>query len=133
MTTVSQSVINWLKGFNEKIINTDIQPAKVNSYSLVKEPIINKKTFISGKVRATEHYTLMARLESQIDVSRVENNAWGESLEQWVYEKNKKKELPELEGANVQGVAVTTPFYLGKSEANESVYQLTISITYERK
>ena len=133
MITVSQSVIKWLKEFEKSSINTDIQPAKVNSYSLVKEPIINKKTFISGRVRATEHYTLMARLESQIDVSRVENNAWGESLEQWVYEKNKKKELPELEGANVQSVAVTTPFYLGKSEANESVYQLTISITYERE
>lgn len=133
MITVSQSVIKWLKEFEKSSINTDIQPAKVNSYSLVKEPIINKKTFISGRVRATEHYTLMARLESQIDVSRVENNAWGESLEQWVYEKNRKKELPELEGANVQSVAVTTPFYLGKSEANESVYQLTISITYERE
>ena len=133
MTTVSQSVIKWLKGFEQSSINTDIQPAKVNSYSLVKEPVINKKTFISGRVRATEHYTLMARLESQIDVSRVENNVWGESLEQWVYEKNKKKELPRLEGVNVQNVTVTTPFYLGKSEANESVYQLTISITYERE
>lgn len=137
--TISQSVIKWLETFEPKEfwqmkgINTDIQPAKVNSYSLVKEPIINKKTFISGKVRATEHYTLMARLDSQMDVGRVDNNVWGELLEEWVSEKNKKKELPILDGVTVQSMAVTTPFYLGKLETNESVYQLTISITYEKE
>lgn len=132
--TVSQSIIDWLKKFEEKSVNTDIQPAKVNSYSLVKEPIINKKTFISGRVRATEHYTFMARLDSQMDSTRVENNAWGEELEEWVREKCKKKELPVIDGATVQSVEVTTPFYLGKStDANESIYQLTLSITYEKE
>lgn len=131
--TVSQSVITWLNKFEEKAVSTDIQPAKVNSYSLVKEPIINKKTFISGRVRATEHYTLMARLDSQMDSSRVENNAWGEKLEEWVRDMCKKKDLPVIDNATVQSVNVTTPFYLGKSEANESVYQLTISITYEKE
>ena len=131
--TVSQSIITWLNKFEQKSVNTDIQPAKVNSYSLVKEPIINKKTFISGRVRATEHYTLMARLESQMDSSRVENNAWGEKLEEWVRDMCKKKALPVIDDATVQSVNVTTPFYLGKSEANESVYQLTISITYEKE
>lgn len=137
--TISQSIIKWLETFEPKEywkmkgINTDIQPAKVNSYSLVKEPVINKKTSITGKVRATAHYTLMARLDSQMDAERVDNNTWGELLEEWVEEKNKKKELPELEGVTMQSVAVTTPFYLGKSEANESVYQLTISITYVKE
>ena len=131
--TVSQSVITWLNKFEEKAVSTDIQPAKVNSYSLIKEPIINKKTFISGRVRATEHYTLMARLDSQMDSSRVENNAWGEKLEEWVREMCKKKDLPVIDDATVQSVNITTPFYLGKSEANESVYQLTISITYEKE
>ena len=131
--TVSQSVIAWLGEYDAGNISTDIQPAKVKTYSLVKEPIINKKAFVSGKVRFTEHYTLMARLDSQMDSSRIENSVWGESLESWVEEKNKKREFPELEGATVQNVAVTTPFYLGKSEANESIYQLTISITYEKE
>ena len=131
--TVSQSVIAWLNKFEQKSVNTDIQPAKVNSYSLVKEPIINKKAFISGRVRATEHYTLMARLESQMDSSRVENSAWGEKLEEWVRDMCKKKDLPVIDGATVQSVNITTPFYLGKSEVNESVYQLTISITYEKE
>lgn len=137
--TISQSIIKWLETFEPKEywqmkgINTDIQPAKVKSYSLVKEPIINKKTSISGKVTATEHYTLMARLDSQMDSDRVDNGTWGTSLEEWVDEKNKKKEWPVLADATVRNVAVTTPFYLGKSETNESVYQLTISITYVKE
>ena len=137
--TISQGVIKWLETFKPeeywemKGISTDVQPAKVNSYSLVKEPIVNKRTSITGTVRATAHYTLMARLDSQMDAERVDNNTWGELLEEWVAEKNKKKELPEIEGVTVQSVAVTTPFYLGESEANESVYQLTISITYVKE
>lgn len=137
--TISQSVIKWLEAFEPKEfwqmkgISTDIQPAKVKSYSLVKEPIINKKTSISGKVTATEHYTLMARLDSQVDSDRIDNGGWGTALEEWVEEKNKKKELPKLEGVITRSVAVTTPFYLGKSDAQESVYQLTISITYMKE
>lgn len=137
--TVSQSVIKWLEAFEPKEfwqmkgISTDIQPAKVKSYSLVKEPIINKKTSISGKVTATEHYTLMARLDSQVDSDRIDNGGWGTALEEWVEERNKKKELPKIEGVITRSVAVTTPFYLGKSDAQESVYQLTISITYMKE
>lgn len=137
--TISQGIIKWLETFEPeeywkmKGINTDILPAKVNAYSLVKEPIINKKTSISGKVRATEHYTLIARLGSQMDSERIDNNAWGESLEEWVEEKNKKKELPIIDGVTMQSVAVTTPFYVGQTEISESVYQLTISITYMKE
>ena len=137
--TVTQSIITWLEGFNQeehwkmKNINTDVQPAQVKSYSLVKEPIINRKTAISGKITATEHYTLMARLDSQTDDDRVANNIWGTDLEEWVEKKNRAKEWPELIKAKVRSVAVTTPFYLGESGTSESVYQLTISITYEKE
>lgn len=137
--TVAQSIIAWLRGFNQeehwkmKEINTDIQPAQVKSYSLVKEPIINKKHSVSGKITATEHYTLMARLDSQTDSDRIANNEWGTDLEEWVEKKNRDKEWPELTKAKVQNVSVTTPFYLGESGKSESVYQLTISITYVKE
>lgn len=137
--TVIQSIIAWLGEFrqeenwNMKKIHTDMQPARVNTYSLVKEPIINKKTAISGKVTATEHYTLMARLDSQEDCNRIANNEWGTDLEAWIEEKNRKKEWPEIEDAKVRDIKVTTPFYVGELETYESVYQLTISITYVKE
>lgn len=134
--TVSQSVIEWLKQFDtEKIksISTDIRPARVNSYALIKEPIVNVKTYISGKQNITEHYVLMALLDSQDNVDRKENSAWGEQLEQWIAEKCNKKEFPDIAGATVERVEVTTPFYLGSKEStNESMYQLSISIKYRK-
>lgn len=137
--TVTQSIISWLKTFKQeetwkmKDIDTDIQPAKVKSYALVKEPIINKKTSISGKITATEHYTLMARLDSQTDSDRKANNTWGIDLEEWVENKNRNKEWPILENGQVRSISVTTPFYLGEAGISESVYQLTISITYVKE
>ena len=134
--TVSQSVIEWLKQFDaEKIkaINTDIRPAKVNSYALIKEPIVNVRTFISGTKVITEHYVLMALLDSQDNTDRKENTAWGEQLEQWIADKCKTKEFPKIADAVVESVDVTTPFYLGSKEStNESMYQLSISIKYRK-
>ena len=134
--TVSQSVIEWLKQFDaEKIkaINTDIRPAKVNSYALIKEPIVNVRTFISGTKVITEHYALMALLDSQDNTDRKENTAWGEQLERWIADKNKAKEFPNIADATVESVDVTTPFYLGSKEStNESMYQLSISIKYRK-
>ena len=137
--TVLNSIIEWLKEFNPqecsnmKRINTDILPARVNSYSMVKEPTINKKTYISGKVVATEHYTLSALLPSFEDAERVANNEWGELLEKWVYEQNKALNFPAIDGATVKDIGVSTPFYRGKTMDDESVYQMTLSIKYEKE
>ena len=137
--TVLNSIIEWLKGFNPhehakmKSINTDILAARANSYCLVKEPTINKKTYISGKTIATEHYTLSALFPSFEDTERVANNEWGELLEKWVYEQNKDLNFPVIEGATVKNIDVSTPFYRGKTMDNESVYQMTLSIKYEKE
>lgn len=140
MTTVSNAIITWLKTFNPadygkmKSIETDILPAKAESYSLAKEPIINKRTSISGKVTATEHYTLMARLTSQTPSDRRENVEWGELLEEWVTDQNRSGNFPAIHGAVVRSVSVTTPFCIGNvAGTSDSVYQLTISIKYEKE
>lgn len=134
--TVSQSVIEWLMLFDvEKLksINTDIRPARVNSYALIKEPVVNVKKFISGTQIVTEHYVLMALLDSQDNADRKENSEFGEQLEQWISDKCKHKEFPDIDGAKVESVEVTTPFYLGSDEStNESMYQLSISIKYRK-
>lgn len=139
MTTVSNAIIAWLKTFNPadygkmKYIETDILPAKVESYSLAKEPIVNRKTSISGKVTATEHYTLMARLPSQTSGDLRENVEWGELLEGWVTDQNRNGNFPAVRDAVVRSVSVTTPFCIGSvAGTSDSVYQLTISIKYER-
>ncbi len=140
MTTVSNAIITWLKKFDPvdygkmKAIETDILPAEAETYSLAKEPIINKRTSISGKVTSTEHYTLMARLPSQTRSDRRGNVEWGELLEAWVAEQNQNGNFPEICGAVVRSVSVTTPFRIGSMQGtSDGVYQLTISIKYEKE
>lgn len=137
--TVVESIIEWLKGFNSEEygkmarIDTDIQSHEVDSFSLVKEPIQNVKRYISGRAIYTEHYTIQARLASNEDINRVENQGFGEALEEYVKAMNLAQNYPVIPDAKVQDIRVTTPFYMGTTNTNNSVYQMTIAIKYEKE
>ena len=136
--TVSESVIAWLKGFSlgehvMKSIDTDIQRAEVEAYALTKEPVRNVKSYLSGRKEYTDHFSLTARLSSQVNSERIENTGFGEALENWVLEQNTKGNLPLVDNANVSEVSVTTPFFIGRTESNNSVYSMTIAITYAKE
>lgn len=136
--TVSKAIIKWLEGFNSEgnslsKINTDIQGPKVDTFALVKEPVQNVKSYISGKKVYTEHYMIQARLDSNDDLNRVDNLDFGEALEEYVRSKNKAEEYPIIPEATVKEIEVTTPFYLGVVGNNSSVYQMTIAIKYEKE
>lgn len=137
--TVSEAVIKWMKGFDtsefQKIneIDTDMQSAEVDSYSLVKEPVQNMKSYLSGKKEYTDHYMLQARLSSISNTERIENNGFGEALEKWVSQKNLERDFPVIPDAVVKRISVTTPFYAGKTENDNIVYQMTVAVKYEKE
>lgn len=137
--TVSGAIIAWLKTFDPveywkmKQIDTEIQSTTVDSYSLVKEPVRNVKTYISGRKVITDHYMIQARLSSQTNTDRIENNGFGEALEDWVSEQNRDKNFPQIPDAKVQNISVTTPFYMGQVDTNNSIYRLTVAIKYEKE
>lgn len=137
--TISSSLITWLKDFtygskSMTAIDTDIQSANATSYSLAKEPIRNVKNYLSGKKEFTEHYTLVARLPSTTEKVRADNVSWGEALEAWVEEQNKNCNYPELDSdITVKEISVTTPFVIGVTTTNNSLYQMTVAIKYEKE
>lgn len=134
--TVSESVIRWLKDFDVsriKNINTDMLTADVKSYALIKEPVQNVQSFLSGRKIITDHFTLMARLSSKTNSTRIDNSGFGEALADWIGVQNAAGNYPAVEDARVQEINVTTPFYLGQSEENDSLYQLTIAIKYMKE
>lgn len=131
--TVSESIIEWLQGFEKKRIDTDIQKAGAGSYALVKEPVQNIKSYISGRKEYTDHYTISACLPSQTNADRIANNGFGEKLSDWVKEMNDKKSFPQIKDALVNEIAITTPFYMGATSTNDSVYEMTIAIKYEKR
>ena len=49
-------------------------------------------------------------------------------------EQNKARRFPQIPDATVQSVSITTPFYLGRINTdNSSIYQLTVAIEYEKQ
>lgn len=136
--TIAESIINWLREFNEdgkrmEMIDVDRQSAEVESYSLIKEPVVNSTTNVLGEETVTAHYTLMARLADNTNTDRIENNAFGEAMEAWIEEKNERMEYPAITKGEVLEVKVTTPFFVGRTETNNSVYQMTVAIRYEKR
>ena len=136
--TVSEAIIKWLKEFNPdeywkmKKIDTDLMHNDVD-YALVKEPVKNVRTYVSGMNVITEHYQFRARLDSINDNDSVENSAFMESLTGWIEKRNWNKDFPSLQCATVQEIGVSTPFYLGASNDKKAIYQLTIFIRYIKK
>jgi len=116
-----------------KKIDTDIQSANADSYTLIKEPVRNVKPYISGRKVYTDHYMIMARLPSQSNTDRIENTGFGEALEGWVRDQDLKENYPELTGAIVSKISVTTPFYIGSTNTNDSLYQMTVAIEYRKE
>lgn len=136
--TIAESIINWLLEFNEdgkrmEMIDVDRQSAEVESYSLIKEPVVNSTTNVLGEETVTAHYTLMARLADNTNTDRIENNAFGEAMAAWIEEKNEHMEYPAITKGEVLDVKVTTPFFVGRTETNNSVYQMTVAIRYEKR
>lgn len=130
--TVSESIIKWLQEFDIGSISTDIQKSGAG-YSLAKEPIQNIKTYLSGKKEYTDHYTIRARLPSQTDADRIANNDFGEKLSEWVARMNTEEKFPVIKDALVNEIAITTPFYMGITSTNDSIYEMTIAIKYVKE
>lgn len=136
--TVSEAIIRWLKEFNpdeyQKMqrINTDLMHNDVD-YALVKEPVQNVRSYVSGMKVITEHYQFRARLDSINDNDSMDNSAFMESLTGWIEKRNWNKDFPSLQCGTVQEIGVSTPFYLGASNDKKAIYQLTIFICYIKK
>lgn len=135
--TVSGAIIAWLKTFEVeeywkmRHIDTDFMHGNVD-YVLMKEPTQNVTTLVTGDKVFEDYYMLQARLPNNTNADNTDNNEFGEELENWVRKKNKNREYPVIPGAVVTAVGITTPFYVGKVDKGNSIYQMTISVKYEK-
>ena len=134
--STSGAIINWLKTFTQQEggmgrIDTDLMHGDVD-YALVKEPVRDVKKSVTGDQTITEHYTLQARLPNITNMDSEDSSEFMEALERWVEERNDKREYPDIARGTVTSVGITTPFYVGRTGQDNSIYQMTISIVYEK-
>lgn len=131
--TVSESIINWLKGYVENRVDTDIQSDSVMTFALSKAPTVNVKNYVSGREEHTEYYQFTARLDSQTNLDRIDNQSFFEGFEEWVRLQNREENFPAIENAVVSKISVSNSFYLGSTAENNSLYQLTIAIQFMKE
>ena len=135
--TVSGAIIHWLTSFhaNEagKILHIDTELMHGNvDYALVKEPVRNVKESVLGDKTITDHYTLQARLPNATNADSVDNNEFMEVLERWVEKCDAERNYPEIPDGTATSIGISTPFFVGMNGQDYSIYQMTISVVYEK-
>lgn len=130
--TVGESLIKWLHKFgNIEEIETEQLPSEDGSFALFKEPTTTIETFIDGSQDVTVRYYLLARQKAKLNKSRINNQAWMESLEKWVREQNMKRDLPILDdGRESFGVEIAVSSYMAEQSEKTANYQLSVAISY---
>lgn len=137
--TLTQSVIEWLAGFDGGIevdegVNTDMLAANAAAYGLFKTPGNVTTDFVNGGRDVTEYLNLIVRQPSQTETMRQSNQAWMEQLERWVRTRNILRELPVLgDDRECYGVAIAGSFYMQEQTPTESVYQIALAVHYTER
>ena len=136
--TVSKALIAWLYGFGsisvDESIDTDTLAANAAAYGLYKTPQTVIVPFIADGRDVTAYYTLCVRQRANQERKRQDNQEWLEGLEQWVRAQNRAQNFPEMgDNRECYGVGIANTFTMQDAENEESVYQMTLSISYTEK
>lgn len=136
--TIGESIIQWLYGFGDieidQRITTDQLGAEEGALALFKEPTKSEVVFLDGSHDVTERYYFLIRQPSQTNSERISNAAWLERLERWVRDQNLKKDYPHLEaGLTCFAIAVAVSAYVMEQKEEESIYQISVAISYSER
>lgn len=132
--TISKYITEFLEKYENIRIYTNHMPDGSDQNGLFKSPGRDKIEFNEGNCKITEHYQVYFRQASVSDTEREESDEWLENLVYWMDDYGIIKEYPEIDKRRkVLDISVTglpTPY---EYENNNIVYQMSLSITYERE
>lgn len=132
--TISKAISDFLSGYQDLEIETDHVSEGSDRYGLFKSSNRDKKEHIDGSYEVTEYYQFLARQASLSDRERLENDEWLENLTYWVDDYSANYAYPDLDkGREILDISVTgTPCPMEEGD-RETVYQISLSITYSRE
>jgi len=134
--TISESIIQWLRGYSGGIeasdrITVDQLGANSDTYGVFKAPGDVVTHYIGGDRSVTAYYLFVCRQPSQTNGMRISNQAWMEGLEAWIRAQNIARNLPVLEGKrSCYAIAIANSYTLQEQDDDGSVYQFSIEISY---
>ena len=138
--TVTKSNIELIKEYietcpllNGNKLNVDYLKDDIYSYSIDRTPMQPKTdNFVDGyggKYQLGFDFTITMPLSSRA-VENLVNSKFGEDFINWIEEKNKKHELPQVYGAFK--IECTTPSYILTKTETTAIYIIQMMLTYYR-
>lgn len=132
--TITKYIAEFLEKYESMRIHTNHMPDGSDQNGLFKSPTRDKLEYNEGNCKITEHFQVYFRQGSVSDEERKESDEWLEKLVYWIDDYGFIYEYPEIDGKrSVKDIKVTglpTPF---DYEQDDIVYQMSLSITYERE
>ena len=132
--TISEYIVNWIKLYKSISIETNHIKDGSDKYGLFKSPNRDMKNFTDGSCEVSEYYQFLAKQDSTSDYDRKDSDEWLEELTYWVDDYEYTYEYPELDGnRKIQSIELTGCPYPMESNDSETLYQMSLKITYTRE
>ncbi len=132
--TVSAYIAELLKNYEGVEIDTNHVSDGSDKYGLFKSPSRTKTDFTDGSYEVTEHYQFMARQKTVSPTERKEADEWLEDLTYWADDFPLNYNFPSIDkNRRVTGFSITGSPYPMEADSKETLYDMSLSITYIRE
>lgn len=123
-------VIDEIVDNDEYQINADMLSDEIDNYSLDKIPIASTvETWITGTEKHRDVYMFRSRMAYSQDVmNNLANVGFFEVFESIIDNKNKKGELPEIEG--IESISCLNCGSMNNANTNTCEFQIQLEIQY---
>lgn len=136
MVTIAKYISDFI---NTHLSGVDIETNHLedgaDKYGLFKSPSRSVVEHTDGSYTVTEHYQFFARQAGISEVNRKDSDEFLEELTYWVDDYPFSYEYPEIDGGRrITQITLTgCPYPLEVEGSNEVVYQIALSVTYDRE
>lgn len=132
--TISAYIVNLLKHYENIEIDTDHVAEGSDKYGLFRAPGRVIREFNDESYEVAESYQFNARQAALSASERKEADEWLEDLVYWADDFPYRNEFPELDkGREVTGIAINGNPYPMAVNDTETLYEMSIAITYIRE
>lgn len=132
--TISEAISKWLSEYDGIVVDTNHVSDGSDKYGLFKSPQRNIVSHVDSSYEITEYYQLLARLNSLSEDDRKDSDEQLEKLTYWADDYPFVHEYPALDGnRQILNISVTGSPYPLSTDSSDTVYQLSIEITYTRE
>lgn len=132
--TISKYIVDFLKIIGDVEIDTNHMQDGSDQYGLFKSPARDTKNLIDGSYEIREYYQFLARLNSNSETERKEADEILENITYKLDDYSVKYDYPDIDGKRkVTDISITGCPYPMEAAERDTLYQISLSITYERE